>query len=105
MVSVVFFGQQVKPKSEATARRDSVRTHSKRLRTPCFHFFVKAGLLNYFNCNPVPARNQEPSSRGALKSGLASADSGLPLDLEDRAKRCLSEHPAQRLIQPCRKIR
>jgi hypothetical protein len=28
------------------------------------------------------ARNQEPSSRGALSSGLTSAESGLQLDLE-----------------------
>jgi hypothetical protein len=28
------------------------------------------------------ARNEEPSSRGALNSGLASGDSGLQLDLE-----------------------
>ena len=28
------------------------------------------------------AWNQEPSSRGALKSGFTSADSGLQLDLE-----------------------
>jgi len=34
------------------------------------------------------------------ESGLASADSGLQLDLGDRAKRCFSEDPALWLIQP-----
>jgi len=44
-----------------------------------FSFFVETGLLN---CNPVPRRNREPSSPGALNSDLNSADSGLQLDLE-----------------------
>ena len=39
-------------------------------------------MLNCINCNPVPKRNEEPSSLGALNSGLTSADSGLQLDLE-----------------------
>jgi hypothetical protein len=47
-----------------------------------FHFFVQTWIVDCINCNPVPNRNQEPSSRGALNSGLASADSGLQLDLE-----------------------
>jgi hypothetical protein len=42
-------------------------------------FFVEVELLNCTNCNPV--RNQEPSSAGALNSGLASEVSGLQLDL------------------------
>ena len=57
--------------------------------------FIEAELLNCINCNPALCRNREPSSRGASnKCGLPSADSGLQLDLGDRAKRCLSEDPA-----------
>jgi hypothetical protein len=35
--------------------------------------------LNCINCNPVPLWNQEPPSRGALNSRLASVDSGNPV--------------------------
>ena len=48
----------------------------------CFSLFVEVGLLNCIDCNPVPRGTQKPSSRGALNSGLTSADSGLQLDLE-----------------------
>jgi hypothetical protein len=44
-----------------------------------FHI-VDAGFLNSPQSNS--ARNQEPSSRGTLNSGLTLADSGLQLDLE-----------------------
>ncbi|PYV72563.1 MAG: hypothetical protein DMG96_25815 [Acidobacteria bacterium] len=47
-----------------------------------FSFFVEVGLLNCFNCNPVPHGTGNHPSRGALNSGLPSADSGLQLDLE-----------------------
>jgi len=53
------------------------------------HFFLFCVELHSLQSSS--ARNQEPSSRGALNSGLPSADSGLQLDLGDRAKRCLSE--------------
>ncbi len=33
------------------------------------------------NCNPVPKRNREPSSQGALNSDLTSADLGLQVGL------------------------
>jgi hypothetical protein len=43
------------------------------------------GLVNRFlfevHCSKS-ARNEEPSSRGAFNNGLASADSGLQLNLE-----------------------
>ena len=47
-----------------------------------------AGLTNFINGflfgvdRSKSARNEEPSSRGALSSGLTSADSGLQLNLE-----------------------
>ena len=45
--------------------------------------FMRIGFLVLVTCNcSQTARNQEPSSRGASKSGLTSADSGLQLDLE-----------------------
>jgi hypothetical protein len=47
-----------------------------------FSLFVEAELLNCMNCNPVPRGSQEPSTQGALNSGLTSADSGFQLDLE-----------------------
>ena len=45
----------------------------------CIHFLAAVGL---FNCNPGPCGNEEPSSQGALNSGLTSADSGFQFDLE-----------------------
>src|SRR5882724_9048901 len=42
--------------------------------------FINAFLFEV-DCSKS-ARNQEPSSRGALSSGLTSADSGLQLNLE-----------------------
>ena len=45
-------------------------------------FFVEAGLLNGISLQSRSARNQEPSSRGALNSGFTAADSGLQLSLE-----------------------
>jgi hypothetical protein len=59
-----------------------------------FISFVEVALLNCINCKSSSGRNRDPSSRGALNSRLTSAGSGLQLDLGDRAKRCLSEHPA-----------
>jgi len=47
-----------------------------------------------FNCNPVPRGIRNHPHEALLNSGLTSADSGLQLDLGDRAKRCLSEDPA-----------
>ena len=38
-------------------------------------------LFIWIDCSKS-ARNEEPSSRGAFNSGLASGDSGLQLDLE-----------------------
>jgi hypothetical protein len=44
--------------------------------------FVEAGLLNCINCNPVPRGTRNHPHEALLNSGLTSADSGLPLDLE-----------------------
>src|SRR5882757_7609823 len=41
--------------------------------------FLRLNWLNCINCNPVPLWNQEPPSRGALNSRLASVDSGNPV--------------------------
>jgi hypothetical protein len=47
-----------------------------------------------FNCNQVPRAARNHLHEALLNGGLASADSGLQLDLADRAKRCLREDPA-----------
>ena len=39
------------------------------------------GLLNRINCNPVPRRTRNHSHEALLNSRLASADSGLQLEL------------------------
>jgi hypothetical protein len=47
------------------------------------------------------ARNQEPSSRGALNSGLTSADSGLQLNLEIALSGASAKvKPPNRLLSP-----
>ncbi len=70
----------------------------------CFIFnFSFVVLLNCINCNPVPRRNQEPSSRGALNSGLTSADSGLQLNLEIALHGVPAKVQPLRLIQPSRR--
>ena len=53
--------------------------------------FVEVGLLNCINCNPVPRGARNHPHKALWNSALTSADSGLQLDLGDRAKRCLSE--------------
>src|SRR5438105_1427274 len=65
-------------------------------------FFVEVGLLNCINCNPVPRRDQEPSSPSALKK-RPSADSGLQLDLEIALNGVSARIQPLRLIQPCRR--
>ena len=47
-----------------------------------FIFFVKVGLLNCTNRNPVPRGTRNHPHEALWKSGLTSADSGLQLDLE-----------------------
>jgi hypothetical protein len=54
----------------------------KYCTTVAFHLLFKIGLLNLRKLQSSSARNQESSSRGALESGLTSADSGLQLDRE-----------------------
>src|SRR5438477_8530345 len=56
-------------------------------------FFIKC-RLNCINCNPVPRGTRKLPDEAHLNSGLTSADSGLQLDLGDRAKRCLSGYSA-----------
>jgi hypothetical protein len=58
-----------------------------------FVFLVEVGLLNCINCQ-FHAEPRNHLHEALLNSGLASADSGLQLDLGDRVKRCLSEDPA-----------
>jgi len=58
-------------------------------------FSVEVGLLNCINRNPAPRGPKEPSSRGALNSGLTAADSGLQLDLE------IALGGVSAKIQPC----
>ena len=61
-----------------------------------FHLFLKVGFLNWINCYAVPRGTRNHSREALWNSGVTSADSGLQLDLGDRAKRCLSEGPAPR---------
>ncbi|PYJ16183.1 MAG: hypothetical protein DME96_10800 [Verrucomicrobia bacterium] len=70
-----------------------------------FIFFVEVGLLNCFNCNPVPRGTRNHPHEALWNSGLTSADSGLQLDLGDRAKRCLSENPAPAAYSAVPKMR
>ena len=56
---------------------DLVRHDHRLAATNEFHKHLSFGV----DCSKS-ARNEEPSSRGALKSGLTSADSGLQLNLE-----------------------
>jgi hypothetical protein len=67
--------------------------------------FFEVGLLNCINCNPVPRRTGNHPHEALLNSGLASADSGLHLDLGDRVRRCLSEDPAPAAYSAVPKIR
>jgi hypothetical protein len=48
-------------------------------------------------------RNEEPSSRGALNSGLTSADSGLQLDLEIALSGSPAKVQPHELLQPGRR--
>src|SRR5206468_10362858 len=68
-------------------------------------FEVEAGLLNCINCNPVPRGTRNHPHEALWNSGLTSADSGLQLDLGDRAKRCLSEDSAPATYSAVPKIR
>src|SRR5436189_4640843 len=70
-----------------------------------FIFFVKVGLLNCTNRNPVPRGTRNHPHEALWNSGLTSADSGLQLDLGDRAKRCLSEDSAPAAYSAVPKIR
>ena len=63
-------------------------------RVVIFRFSVEAGLLKFIDCNPVPLETGNHSHEALFNSRLASADSGLQLELGDRAKQCLSERPA-----------
>jgi len=55
------------------------------------------------NRNPVPRRTRNFSSRGALNSGLASADSGLQLDLEIALSGVSAKVQPHGLFQPGRR--
>src|SRR4029077_13935215 len=69
----------------------------------CFSVFVEDGLLSLHYLHPDPRGNREPSSRGALNSGLTSADSGLQLDLEIALNGVPAKIQPPAAIQPCRK--
>jgi hypothetical protein len=69
-----------------------------------FLFFVEAGLLIVFNCNPVPRRTRNHPREGLWNSGLTSADSGVQLDLEIALGGVSAKIQPLRLIQPLPKI-
>jgi hypothetical protein len=60
-------------------------------------------LLSCVNCNPVPKRNQDHPREALWNSDLASADSGLQLDLEIALNGVSAKIQPLRLIQPCRR--
>jgi hypothetical protein len=91
--------------------RRQPRTHSRPIdslncRVVIFFIFILCFLLK-LDCrtaphargNPVPCGTRNHSSRGALNSGLTSADSGLQVDSGDRVKRRPGAGPASELKQ------
>ena len=59
-----------------------------------FHIFVETALLIVLTAFQFRHGTWKHPYEALWNSGLTSADSGLQLDLGDRAKRCLSEGPA-----------
>jgi hypothetical protein len=73
-----------------------------RCRVVIFFVFIFLLRVTCIKLLSSSARNQEPSSRGALNSGLTSADSGLQLDSEIAPGGVPAEVQPHGLIQPCR---
>ena len=69
----------------------------------CVDSLVEDGFLNCINCNPVPRGTGNHSHEALLNSRLASADSGLQLDLEIALGGVSAKIQPLRLIQPCRR--
>jgi hypothetical protein len=65
---------------------------------------VEVGLLTALTAIQFRAELGTILTRSLWNSGLTSADSGLQLDPENRAKRCLSEDPARAAYSAVPKI-
>ena len=65
--------------------------------------FTEVGLVNCINCNPVPRGTRNHSHEALLTEALASADSGLQLDLGIALNDVSAKSSPCGLIQPCRK--